>query len=812
MAQLKETIALLLGDLNRALLAKDRETSEKQALFQDFVDVRKGSVQVLRLRDELEAQLKEQQVRYEEELRGLHDRFMHDLDVAQQTKQTAVQSVESSYTDALRRATARTDEAEAEVQRALHEVSALQGEVSAQHSRATQAEMEREMLRGMLDDERRANTREREQALQQRNDAVTLIVRHEETIRGLRRHVAALQQELAAARADRADAAPAQRGAAAPPAPPDAPVLLRPASSSGVPKESQRAVSLSPPPCAPGARSPGSGQDAAAAAEMGLTVTLRGDAAAPGEEARATAWLAEALTAGMRLWPGRLQPEGWARTPEGHVAVDMRVCAPVDSDPSGDSAPAAELCADLAILWAAYTRGEGAWAPGGGGDPLRAAAAILEVRSHAARPRAGAAALRAAPAAEDAAPRLLAVTVRKARLLCEAGLAAAGQRVHVVVAGARGERFRTRAGAAEAGPVFEESAAVWEGAALQGAALTVEVWAEGGAGGASRVGAAAVPPGKVADMAESGIAFWFPLLSDAEAGPALLLEAGPSVLLGAAPVAPGAPLPAAAMAEAPLPPSSAEASSPQVSRDGSTVTDEASPVLLPAAPAPPASMLGGEAEAGAGRGGAPPPPGSTAERWAQIPASLPEVRIGARDPAAPRGSVLALEPLPERNLFAAGGLGCEVSICRLAGGEWERLAGLAGHGAPVLCLAAPDACRGRRLLSGSVDGNIGLWACGAGGWAGAVECVGVNLAHEESVGALLALPGGHAASGSADETVKIWRLGQADAEPPLECLETLSGHTGAVTCLAAIDGGLLSGATDKTVVVWRSPPPPPPSY
>ncbi|KAJ1488804.1 hypothetical protein T484DRAFT_1886772, partial [Baffinella frigidus] len=219
-AQLKETIGLLLGDLNRALLAKDKEAGEKQALFKDFVDSRKGSVQVLRLRDELEAQLRDQSARYEEELEGLHDRFLHDLDEAQVGKQKAVASVESSYSDALRRASARTEEVEEdlrkareegkamlaevaalkskslaeqrneeELRKAREEASKMHSEISALKSKSIQADMEAKMVRGMLDDEKKANLKERGQATSQRNEAALMILRHEEQIRTLQARV-----------------------------------------------------------------------------------------------------------------------------------------------------------------------------------------------------------------------------------------------------------------------------------------------------------------------------------------------------------------------------------------------------------------------------------------------------------------------------------------------------------------------------------------------------------------------------------------------------------------------------------------------
>ncbi|KAJ1488803.1 hypothetical protein T484DRAFT_1886770 [Baffinella frigidus] len=435
---------------------------------------------------------------------------------------------------------------------------------------------------------------------------------------------------------------------------------------------------------------------------MGVTVTIEGKGVRGGQEGPAGAWLGEALTAGLRVWPGRLLVVESVRTHAGDIAVEVVVGA---AETIEDAAPA-ELCADLAILWAAFLRGEGAWAgPGHTGDPMRVAPAILDVQIHPPRAYPAQGTLRGVGDGEGEGgplPRLLAVTVKHARALQECR--GVGERVFAILRCAGGEAFRTSSVGLQSGPTFEQSAAARETQAMKGVALTVEVWSEGEGGGEDLAGSVNISAAKIADMAESGISFWFPL--DA-ASP----EAGPSILLAVTLALPSAPLPTAAMAPLPAarpPPLPGPASDPTSAGFGlrnhhpsgtaSGGKQPASGVSGPAGRGTFGRKFGTQqAEGAAGGANKVAPVGETAARWNAVPSDLPEVRIDARDPLAPRGTVWSIAPLPEEGVFAVAGLGSEISVCRLEGAEWRRVRGLDGHDAPALANHSAACAEWRRV-------------------------------------------------------------------------------------------------------------------
>jgi hypothetical protein len=121
-----------------------------------------------------------------------------------------------------------------------------------------------------------------------------------------------------------------------------------------------------------------------------------------------------------------------------------------------------------------------------------------------------------------------------------------------------------------------------------------------------------------------------------------------------------------------------------------------------------------------------------------------------------------------------------------------------GHAVRALALLPPG-----RLVSGSTDGTLRVWRLADVG-TGALVLSG----HEDTVRALLALPGGDGGrvlSGSDDSTLRLWSLA-----PDGGCECVLRGHSGAVWTLALLadaSGRVVSGSWDGTLRVWALPPP-----
>jgi len=63
------------------------------------------------------------------------------------------------------------------------------------------------------------------------------------------------------------------------------------------------------------------------------------------------------------------------------------------------------------------------------------------------------------------------------------------------------------------------------------------------------------------------------------------------------------------------------------------------------------------------------------------------------------------------------------------------------------------------------------------------------------------LDDGRLVSGSDDKTLIVWAAGDDGA---FAAAQTLSGHTSHVWCVAQLDGGrLVSGSHDNTLKVWE---------
>jgi len=127
-------------------------------------------------------------------------------------------------------------------------------------------------------------------------------------------------------------------------------------------------------------------------------------------------------------------------------------------------------------------------------------------------------------------------------------------------------------------------------------------------------------------------------------------------------------------------------------------------------------------------------------------------------------------------------------VCSLATGECEQV--LQGHTGAIQALAV----QGTRLVSGSWDRTIRVWAMGAGAaWA----CERTLTGHTDWI-TCLATWRDKIISGSADATVRIWdaATGALDA--------TLTGHGGQVLGLAVGGDRVFSASADGTIRSWAA--------
>jgi WD40 repeat protein len=113
---------------------------------------------------------------------------------------------------------------------------------------------------------------------------------------------------------------------------------------------------------------------------------------------------------------------------------------------------------------------------------------------------------------------------------------------------------------------------------------------------------------------------------------------------------------------------------------------------------------------------------------------------------------------------------------------------LKGHNRLVRCLAVS----GTRLVSGSYDRSVKVWAMGAGAsW----PCERTLVGHTEPV-FTLATWQGKVLSGSHDASVRVWDVGTGAHDA------TLTGHEGTVMDLAVHGGRLFSASMDGTIREW----------
>ncbi len=101
---------------------------------------------------------------------------------------------------------------------------------------------------------------------------------------------------------------------------------------------------------------------------------------------------------------------------------------------------------------------------------------------------------------------------------------------------------------------------------------------------------------------------------------------------------------------------------------------------------------------------------------------------------------------------------------------------------------------GNLALSASWDKTLRLWDLAAG------ECLGLLAGHGNCVTSVdLSADGSRAVSGSWDRSVRLWDVAQR------RCLQSFDGHTAPVNAVALSPDGclVLSGSEDKTIRLWE---------
>jgi WD40 repeat protein len=175
---------------------------------------------------------------------------------------------------------------------------------------------------------------------------------------------------------------------------------------------------------------------------------------------------------------------------------------------------------------------------------------------------------------------------------------------------------------------------------------------------------------------------------------------------------------------------------------------------------------------------------------------------GAESAALPghTHTIFAIAPLPGGGCATGSGDMCvRLWRCAAVTGRITCAATLKGHKNMVFALAAsPD---GARLLSGSADKTLRVWALGDEGTSVAPACERVLSGHTAWVNAVLLVSPSRAASASTDGSVRLWDLTSG------ACTAVCAGHDGAVLSLALLRGGerLASGGDDGALRLWRLP-------
>ena len=162
----------------------------------------------------------------------------------------------------------------------------------------------------------------------------------------------------------------------------------------------------------------------------------------------------------------------------------------------------------------------------------------------------------------------------------------------------------------------------------------------------------------------------------------------------------------------------------------------------------------------------------------------------------PFGSIRTMSFRSDGKVLATGDTNSEIWLWQTAFSATSRdikshISTLQGHQNWVCSVAfSPD---GTRLVSGSADRTIKLWAAQTG------ELLRTLTGHEHGVWTVAFSPDGRSiASGSADQTVRVWETATGT------CQQILSGHNNWVWIVAFSPDGrsIASGSADQTVRLW----------
>ena len=104
-------------------------------------------------------------------------------------------------------------------------------------------------------------------------------------------------------------------------------------------------------------------------------------------------------------------------------------------------------------------------------------------------------------------------------------------------------------------------------------------------------------------------------------------------------------------------------------------------------------------------------------------------------------------------------------------------------------------------MSASVDKTLKVWDVATG------ECVATLEGHSNSIYCVAIFSDGRRiVSGSRDGNLKLWGIApvSVDLSKPAELRGKLNGHSGSVNCVAISPDGrrIVSGSHDKTLKVW----------
>eukprot|EP00123_Amoebidium_parasiticum_P006996 comp17808_c0_seq1/m.17884 comp17808_c0_seq1/g.17884 ORF comp17808_c0_seq1/g.17884 comp17808_c0_seq1/m.17884 type:complete len:535 (-) comp17808_c0_seq1:55-1659(-) len=152
------------------------------------------------------------------------------------------------------------------------------------------------------------------------------------------------------------------------------------------------------------------------------------------------------------------------------------------------------------------------------------------------------------------------------------------------------------------------------------------------------------------------------------------------------------------------------------------------------------------------------------------------------------GGVLCLEVCVADGLLVSGGEDNVLRVWDLNTNTCVRV--MTGHTGPVKCLQFDKV----KIVSGSYDGSIRIWALVSSERVQAGECVRTM---EANTGGVMSLQfdDEHLVSGGADSNLRLWSFSDAK-------MHILRGHTDVVNCVQLCGKKAVSGSDDYTIRLW----------